>query len=80
MDWLPVGALRSFPVPAVELADSVLVIQLGKAFLMLQRQEILSKARSPGGIGCELKTFLKFLKEGGDPKFCCRKVQGLGEL
>lgn len=65
-------------MPAVELADSVIflsVIQLGKAFLMLQRQEILRKARFPGGIGYELKVFLKLLKEG-DSKFSCRKVAG----
>lgn len=52
MAVLPVGALRSSPVPAAELADSVIslsVTQLGKAFLMLQRQEILCKARSPRG-------------------------------
>lgn len=52
MAGLPVGALRSFPVPAAELADSDIflsVTQLGKAFLMLQRQEFLHKARSPRG-------------------------------
>jgi len=67
LGWLPAGALRPFPEPATELADWVmflLVIQLGKACLMLQRQEILHKARSPGG---ELKAFLKILKE-------CRRI------
>lgn len=62
----------------LELADLVivlLVICLGKAFLMLQSQEILHKARSPRGTGYELKAFLKLLKEGADPKFYCRKVQ-----
>lgn len=47
---------------------------------MIQRQEILCKARSPRGISYELKAFLKLHKEGADPKFYCRKSVGLDEL